>query len=236
MRCIGTIIVLALAWMGISAATAAAQAWPGHARHYGYYGGYGYNSAMVIYNLDGAGNARRYIAQSERLMGQQIAAQQMAVTQSGIRNAMEADARQRTQNILIQQQADRDWWFQTQQQQPAERQALAAQLSLIKEAEGFDSATPAPLDLIEWSSVLRDPRFAEQRARIEAPYRRGSKVPSTPTAKDYQGMIEATRQMKTILKGLAADVSARDYLDAEAFLDQLAAEARGKLGKAASGK
>jgi len=236
MRHICTIIVIAATWMAISAATAAAQAWPGHHRYYGYYGGYGYNSAVVIYDLGSAGNARRYAAQSERLLGQQIAAQQMAATQSGIRNAMEADAQRRVQNAFLQQQADRDWWFQTQQQQVAQRQALAAQLALIKAAEGFDSATPAALDLIKWPSVLRDPQFAERRARIENPYRRGSKVPSTPTAKDCQEMIETAGQMKMILKGMAANISARDYLDAEAFLDQLAAEARGKLGKAVSGK
>ena len=49
-------------------------------------------------------------------------------------------------------------------------------------------------------------------------------------------MIEAAGQMKTILNGMAADVSARDYLDAETSLDQLAADARDRLGKAAPRK
>ena len=46
-------------------------------------------------------------------------------------------------------------------------------------------------------------------------------------------MIEAVGQMKTILKSMTDDISAREYLDAEAFLDRLAGEARGKLDKAA---
>ena len=37
--------------------------------------------------------------------------------------------------------------------------------------------------------------------------------------------------MKLILQGMAAGISAQDYLNTEAFLDQLAAEARGRLEK-----
>jgi hypothetical protein len=162
------------------------------------------------------------------LLGQQIAAQQMAAMQGGIRNSIELDAQRRAQYALDQQQADRDWWLQTQQQQVAQRQALTAQLALMKASANADSAA---LDVIQWPSLLRDPQFADHRARIEAPYRRASKVLATPTANDYRQMIETAGQMKSALKGMAANVSAQDYLSAEAFLDRLAAEARGKLGK-----
>jgi hypothetical protein len=135
------------------------------------------------------------------------------------------------QGILDQQQADRDWWMQAQQEQIAERRARAAQLALLHAAADLNS-TPGASELIQWPPVLRGPRFAEQRARIEAPYRRGGKVPSAPTAKDYQDMIETTAQIKTTLKAMAADITAKDYLDATAFLDYLAAEARGHIQKA----
>jgi hypothetical protein len=218
-----TLAILATV-VALSAATAEAV----YRRHVGYYGGYGYNSAIVIYDLNAAANAQRYAAQSERLLGQQIAAQQMGAMHSGIRNAIELDGQRRTQNVILQQQADRDWWLQTQQQQSNQRRALAAQLALMKAAE----ADTAALDVIHWPAVLRQPQFAERRARIEAPYRRGAKTTSVPTTEDYRVMIEAVGQMKTILKGMADDISAREYLDAEAFLDRLAAEARGKLDKA----
>ena len=48
-------------------------------------------------------------------------------------------------------------------------------------------------------------------------------------------MIDAAEQMKTILGQMTAEISAEDYLNTMKFLDQLAAEARGRIetGKAA---
>ena len=161
MRRLCTITIL-MSLVAMSTATANAV---GYRRHVGYYGGYGYNSAIVIYDLNAAANAQRYAAQSERLLGQQIAAQQMGAMHSGIRNAIELDGQRRTQNVILQQQADRDWWLQTQQQQSNQRRALAAQLALMKAAE----ADTVALDVIQWPAALRHPQFAERRARIEAP-------------------------------------------------------------------
>jgi hypothetical protein len=224
MRCMSMVVVLVMS-IGVSAATADAPP-----RHRGWYGVYGYDSALVIYDLNSDANARRYVAQSERLLGQQIAAQQMAALQGGIRNTIEASGQQRMQNILGQQQADHDWWLQTQQQQIAQRQAQAAQLALMKAAAEVNPPAAA-LELIRWPPALRNSRFAEQRATIEAPYRRGSNVPSAPLARDYRDMVDAVAQMRTILKGMADDVSPRDYRDATAFLDQLAAEARSHVDR-----
>jgi len=237
MRRTSLVVVLAAVWMGMSAATLPAQMWSGHRHLRGYYDGYGYDSG-VVYDLSSAWNASRYIGQSERLMGQQIAAQQAAAQQSGIRDAMSAEAQRRSGQIYGQQQADRDWWLQVQQQQVAERQQ-AAQLAAM--TAGFESA-PAPnapkaaTDIIKWPSLLQARQLAEQRAQVEAPYRRGSKGPSTPTATDYQDMIKAAGQMKLILKGMTANITAQEYLDTQAFLDKLAAEARERLEKAAPKK
>ena len=221
-----TCLIVVLASMGtaFSAAPLAAQTWPGRHHYYpGYYNGYGYGFGM-IYNLGGAGNTGRYIAASQRLASQQIAAQQAAAMQSSIRDAMTASALQRSTQIYDQQQTDRDWWLQIQQQQLAERQAQA---QLAAASNSPDAAT----NVIQWPSLLRRPQFAEQRKQIETPYRRGSKGLSTPSAGDYDDMIEAARQMKLILKGMTVGVSAQDYLDAQAFLDQLAAEARSRVEK-----
>jgi hypothetical protein len=215
-------IVLAVSF-GLSAATAAADPW--HPHYYGYFGGCGYESAIVVYDLSRAGGARRYAAQ-ERLLGQQIAAQQLMVRQAGIRNSMQSAGEQRMQGIVDQQQADRQWWLQAQQEQIAERKARAAQLELVRAAADANSSTTGASQLFQWPAVLRDQRFAEHRSRIEAPYRRGSKLPSVPTAKDYQDTIEATVQIRATLKSMAADITAQDYLDATAFLDYVAAEAR----------
>jgi hypothetical protein len=234
MRRVNVIVVFA-AWFAVSAATAAAQPCPPYCHHYGYYG-YDYNSALVIYDLTRAGGGRRRMAQCERLLGQRVAAQQMAATQSDIRNAIEADGQWRMQGIAGQQQANHEWWLQTQQQQVSQRQTQAAQLALLKAAADLSPAAPAGSELIQWPSALRGSRFADQRARIEAPYHRGSRVPIAPTARDYEEMIIIAGQMKTILKAMGNNVSAQGYRDAEAFLDQLAAEARRNLDNARPGK
>ena len=163
-------------------------------------------------------------------MGQQIAAAQAAALQSDIRNAMAAEAQRRCEQILTQQQADRDWWLQVQQQQVAQRQQ-AAQWAVM--TAGFKPAPPqAPTDLIKWPLLLQAPPFAEQRAQIEAPYRRNSKGSRTPTAADYRNMLKAAEQMRSILKGMTPNLTAHAYFESQAFLDRLAAEAGDRLEKA----
>ena len=64
---------------------------------------------------------------------------------------------------------------------------------------------------------------------VEAPYRRAPKGEAIPTVEDYKNMIDAAEQMKTILGQMTAEISAQDYLNTVKFLDQLAAEARGRI-------
>ena len=83
-----------------------------------------------------------------------------------------------------------------------------------------------PAGIIPWPPVLCDPRFAYQRATIEAPFRHSLQGQGNPAAEDYQGIIDAVEQMKAILRQITAEISVREGLSAERFLDQLAAEAR----------
>jgi hypothetical protein len=279
MRRIGMIVLLAAVWLEMSATTGSAQMFPSRYRYHSSYDVDAYDAAVGLNALNNANNAYRDRAQNYQAWRQQPSPQQTGA----IRGTMDADAQGRSQAIIGQQQANRDWWFQTQQQQAAQRQGEVAQqpyqslavppppramqpqdqvdqaalqrqyeaaqreryqtrrrYELAQFAPGFESASPAAppvaTDIIKWSPVLQAPQFAEQRARIEAPYRRGAKGLSTPTAKDYQDMIAATGQMKLILKNMATEISAQDYLNAAAFLDQLAAEARGRLEKASPKK
>ena len=84
--------------------------------------------------------------------------------------------------------------------------------------------------------VVTDPAIRSQRTQIEAPYRRGSKGLSIPMADDYRNMVKAAEQMKAILKGMTAELTAAEYFDGEDFLNRLAAEARGRMEQAAPKK
>ncbi|MEI8373718.1 MAG: Ni/Fe-hydrogenase cytochrome b subunit [Planctomycetota bacterium] len=91
------------------------------------------------------------------------------------------------------------------------------------------TSTAAPNGIINWPLLLRGSHFAEHRARIEAPYRCSATGLSSPTAQDYEEMIRVTEQMKAVLKQISAQISARDYLNTEARLDQFAAKVRSRI-------
>ena len=220
--------IAAAACFFASTATSVAQFWPG----YGYSGGYGaWGSVASAMN----NRTSRYVAQSNRLMGERAAMQQQSALQSNIRGTLGSQAQARTQNIIGQQQSNRDWWFQTQQQQLARGRAMPSAGGGAMAAAGFEAARStqrvpaAATDVINWLPVLGEPQFAQERTIIEAPYRREPKA--NPTPEDYQNMIDAAEQMKVILGRMTTELSAQEYINAGKFLDKLAAEARGRIQK-----
>jgi hypothetical protein len=242
MRHTGNAVVLTLVSLVLST-TATAQMHPGRSYHGPY--GYGANDFAGVWGAYTSAinySTTRYVAEQDHLAGQNAAMMQNSMMQSGIRNTLSSQADMRTQNILGQQQANRDWWFQVQQQQSAQRQLAAARPMVggVPSA-GFESAAPVPAprpqvatDIIKWPSLLGDSRFAEQRAKVEAPYRSAPKGQANPTVADYEAMIDAAGKMKAILGQMTAEISAQEYLGVEKFLDQLAAEARGRIKKSGS--
>jgi hypothetical protein len=246
------IVVLAAVWMETSVQTVSAQIFSGRRSNHASYDGFDYDSMVGLNALNSSSAATRDMAQAYQAWGQQ--ATQGSATQSGIRTALDTDAERRTQAIYGQQQANRDWWYQTERRQVAQRSSSAAQPQAVAvplpysvpssgagsdspytppaSVAGFESA-PAPVSsgIIKWPPVLSGPAFLRQRARIEDPYLRSVKGLSTPTPKDYRDMIETAERMKAMLKTVSDVISAQDYLSAVAFLDQLAAEARSRLEK-----
>jgi hypothetical protein len=228
--------VLAVVWIGVFATTASAQMGGGRGSrgHYGGYGGYwddGAAGVMGAYTSTMNYNTTRNIAEANRLAGQRAAMQQNALMQGGIRSTLTSQAENRSQDIINRQQSNRDWWFQVQQQQIAQRRAMPASAGAAPVA-GFEAAAASPqvaTDIIQWPQVLWGPEFAADRAKVEAPYRRTPKT--NPTNADYQNMIDAAANMKMLLGKITANISAQEYLGAGKFLDQLTAEARGRIEK-----
>jgi hypothetical protein len=254
MRRMCMIVVLAALGIETSVQTVSAQVFSGRRVHRSSYDGYDseYDAMVGMNALNNSNAAARGMAQSYQAWGQQAA--QGSATQSGIRSAMDTDAQRRSQAISSQQQSNRDWWYQTERRQVAQRQAPAAQPQVVAvplpysvpssgagsdspytppaSVAGFESApVPVSSGIIKWPPVLSGPAFIRQRARIEDPYLRSIKGLSTPTPKDYRDMIETAEQMKAMLKTVSDVISAQDYMSAVTFLDQLAAEARGRLEK-----
>ena len=141
--------ILAVVLLFTPSAKAWGQMWPGRGYRgdYGGYGGYyGGDGAWGAYTSALNNATSRNVAEQDRLAGQNAAMQQRAMMQSGIRNTLTTQAQTRTQDILGQQQSNRDWWFQVQQQQLAQRQTMAARPSAgAAPVAGFESAAaPGP--------------------------------------------------------------------------------------------
>jgi hypothetical protein len=243
-------VCIALGLMALSG-PALGQMWRSHGRSSGYsgwgdpggadpgaFGALGSLSATAQYNN------LRTVQSNNQVAGMNIAAQQQAALQSSLRNTAVTQAQTRTQNILGQQQANQDWWFQVQQQQVAQRQAMAARMPpSLPPATSFEpgapaettaasaATTPAPADdVMQWPTALQDSRFAALRGEIEAPYRRTPGKISYPTPAEYLAMLGPIEKMRGLLGQMTADISARDYLDADKFLNLVRQQAqdRGK--------
>jgi hypothetical protein len=219
---------------------------PGGSRGYGGYGGYGdygdYSADAGVMGLFTSSMNQASVSravQSDRLAGQNAAMQQRSMVQSEVRNTLSTQANSRTQDILSQQQSNRDWWFQVQQQQTARRQTyeygspalVSAGFSAEPVTGGFAVASPLPevsMDIIKWPCALQEQMFASRRALIEAPYRRSPPALSAPTANDYRDMVKTVDEMKAMLEwrlSVNSGLETSDYEQAKAFLDQLSQEA-----------
>jgi hypothetical protein len=233
-------IVLALLLAGgvlSLARPGSAQFYPG----YGYGGWGGYDGGAALLGSDQRQAAVIEAKTQSRLAGQQFAAQQNAVVQGGIRSTLTNQANARDAAIANQQAQTQDWWFQHQQQQVAQRQASTAQAAEYSmnsaPSAGWSSLgpphkpPPAAMDIIQWKTLLQDPCFASDRAKVEAPYRRTTYTPGappklgTPNEDDYQKMSAAVEDMKAILQWkLSEGVDTGEYNTAKAFLNQLGNE------------
>ena len=236
---VGSVIMVLGILVPLAFSQSATAQWGGN----GYYGGWG---AYPFDTASGYNTTRDIAAQTQEQAARQAAAQQAAI-QSNINTALSNQTNQRMAAMSNQRQDYRDWWFTTSQQQTAERQAreasyrpppatFASVSSSSFEPSAATSGAAARAqradDVIKWPAIFYDRRFDALRAQVEAPYRRGNgKVLGTPTAADYRNIVKAAQQMKVVLKQMADEISARDYLDADADLDGLIAQANGRAEK-----
>jgi hypothetical protein len=206
--------------------SASAQFYPGYG-----YGGSGWDGSAALL---GADSRQAQVIQSRaesRLAGQQLAAQQNNVIQSGIRNTLSGQAQSRDAAIQAQQQANQDWWFQHQQQQMAQRPPANYATAAMPLQDWGSLAPPSPpppasMDLIKWPTLLQAPCFAADREKIEAPYRH------TPpegwdklSTDDYRQIGAAVEDMKALLQWRSSEgVDTNAFTAAKNFLIQMSDE------------
>ena len=237
-----TSVVLASSFLAVASVAEIAMA------QFGPYGGYNRGWGAYPYAVSSrSANVTRQLAAQRHAASFSQAQRQTANMQRGLRSATMNAARSQIASMGRQKQSYKDWWFQTQQQQSAQRRMQPRSQPppvapryrprpvVPRRTVSTPRATAAKksADIINWPARLSDPRFAKQRARVEGPFRRQASGGGDPTVKDYREIIDATGQMKATLKEMAYEISAGTYLEVEKFLDSLAAEAQERIkGKA----
>ena len=196
------------------------------AAQFGYYGsyapyGFGYSDGGW-----GAYNTSKDIAAGEQTAAQSRAMSQNAMVQSGIRDTLIQQDQARTQARSDKRQSERSMFFQSQEQQMAQRRARSA-ASASPDAGWSSVSAEDEQRLIKWPRLLMDPLFTRGRGRIESPYLRSTTGLSQPTAEDYRDMLVALAEMKKLVP-YASGYSAAQYTQANEFLDGLAADAQSR--------
>ncbi|NQU21816.1 MAG: hypothetical protein HQ567_11085 [Candidatus Nealsonbacteria bacterium] len=196
----------------------------------GGWGGYPYDTSRTY-------NTSLQQAGRQQQAAQQRAIQQNTAVQMGIRQTLSNQARSAPQQS--QGQTSRDWMLQRRASAPApSRQYTTGAPRAVSSGLPMAAATmqvggtQQPQGVIKWPPVLMDKRFAEQRARVEVPYKKEGE----PTVEDFRGMVDAAGKMKKELETLAYQISAGDYLSLQKYLDQLAGEAQQRIDAATPDK
>ena len=83
--------------------------------------------------------------------------------------------------------------------------------------------------VIKWLPLLRDARFAAQRAEVERPFVRAQSQRTRLTTDGYRTVIAAAARMTATLSQMRGEVTTADYTAAWRFLDGMANEANGRL-------
>ncbi len=237
-----TILIRCVAILGATAIlavanTSVAQFLP-HGYHGGGWGAYPYGSSSY--------NTSRNIASREYAASQQRASQQQARIGTDIRNTMNRDAQARIQSSTAQRQSAKDWWFQQEQRKTAERQqagrgAPVGLPAAMPVGGALPPSTPRvggsidPIDTssgIRWPTLLRDPQFRQRRERLDKLFGERTAANSGPNSQHTLQILATVDQLKRLLREMAPQLNASEYLAVDEFLDGLAAQAKKPLAEA----
>lgn len=192
------------------------------------YGGYG-NSGWGGWPRAGV----TYISQDA------MAAQQGADRRQSL--ALNA-AQQQSRNDLLLSEAQRRTAAINQDQQVREglRTSVAAEQARQNAAwasspsAGLGRLPPTPISKsaaaaepgTRWPTLLNDSRFAVPRTKLERLLTDAASPKEGLTSAEYDEIVKQAEQMKDVMRGMAAELNAAEYLAVERFLNDLIAKAK----------
>jgi len=136
-------------------------------------------------------------------------------------------------------EANRQWCLEMQRRQydrpsPASLGGVIRLSQLRPAPDVRDRSSLPTAQIVRWPKVLQSATYAAHRDCIERPLCRWLGRGPQPIAAEYRVMADTGRQMKTMLRELAAAnrITAREYLESTEFLDRLGAEATDRAVRA----
>lgn len=78
---------------------------------------------------------------------------------------------------------------------------------------------------MRWPTLLLDPRFDEPRAKLDKLIGEWKRNKAGLTSAEYEEIATAAKQMKEVLRGLAPQLNASEFLNVQDLLDDVIAKA-----------
>jgi hypothetical protein len=148
-----------------------------------------------------------------------------------INRSMQMEASARSAAVPDAGQAARDWMYQNaQSSRTALRPMTLPSTDMAMVTPTREASQPAATrEIMLWPTLLKEQRFNDDRADVEAPFRRAYADGKPLTIADYQGIIKSVEKMKATVKGMESQIVEPEYTAVEKFLDDLIADAQKRI-------
>jgi hypothetical protein len=174
--------------------------------------------------------AQQQVYQQNRQM-QMTSTMARSAAWQGINRTMQGEALSRPASVPDSGQVARDWMFQNTASSRPQRRSMtlpSAEMAVVTPSRESAKAA-APKELILWPTLLKEQRFDENRADVEAPFRRAYADGKPLTVEDYQTIIKTVEKMKATVKSLESQLVETEYNSVDKYLDDLIADAQKRI-------
>ena len=128
-------------------------------------------------------------------------------------------------------QAARDWMYQHAPPSRSDSRPTTLPRVAMTTTQSVEkpSTKSVPQEIMLWPTILKDPLFDDDRASVEAPFRRSYADGKPLTIEDYQQIIKTVENMKATIKTLKSQLIESEYAAVEKYLDDLIADAQKRI-------
>ena len=159
-----------------------------------------------------------------------------AAQQKSRNDLLLGQAQRSSATINQSQQASRDAWRDVAMRQDEARAArqrslAAARVPTVRLPGLTEPETPKPPAATtepgtRWPTLLNDSRFAVPRAKLQELLSDAAASTDGLTTAEYEEIVKQAEEMKDVLRRMASELNAAEYLAVERFLNDLTAKAK----------